>query len=213
MEFLPSATVLSAFAIATLVLAITPGPDMTLFLSRSITQSRLAGLMCFAGASTGILIHTLLAALGISALIQASPNAFWLLKLAGAVYLLWLAIQAVRIGTSFDLKLGEQKKISLFENWLMGIGINLLNPKIVLFFITFLPQFVLPTDPNAVGKMIFLGFLFTIIATIVCVPMIVAVEKFSNKLQEHPKIIRFIDWVFASIFSVFAIRILFLERS
>ena len=104
MEFIPSLAVLSAFTIAALVLTITPGPDMTLFLGRALTQGRAAGMAAMFGASCGVVIHTLLAAFGISALIQASPNAFLVLKLVGALYLAWLAIQAIREGSSFALE-------------------------------------------------------------------------------------------------------------
>ncbi len=212
MEFVPSLAVLSTFAIASLVLAITPGPDMTLFLSRALVQSRAAGMITMFGAATGVVIHTLLAAFGISALIQASPMGFWVLKLAGAFYLLWLAIQAIRQGTSFVLEVSENKQTSLLSNWITGIGINLLNPKVVLFFITFLPQFVSSSDPNATGKMVFLGLFFIVIAVATCTPMIIAVDKIADRLKQNPKIVRMVDWLFAGVFSVFAVRILLINR-
>lgn len=212
MEFLPSVAVLSAFTLAALALTITPGPDMTLFLGRALTQGRAAGMAAMLGAATGVVIHTLLAAFGISALIQASPDGFFLLKAAGALYLMWLAVQAVREGSSFALNAETQKKNSLLSNWLTGIGINLLNPKIVIFFITFLPQFVTTTDPNAAAKMIFLGFYFIAIAVFCCTFMIIAVDRLSETLKRNPKITRVIDWIFAGVFSAFAVRILFTER-
>ena len=204
--------ILSAFTAAALILTLTPGPDMTLFLGRALTQGRLAGMAAMLGASTGIVIHTLLAAFGISALIQASPNGFFILKLVGALYLLWLAFQAIREGSAFTLEGKATKQTSLFNNWLTGIGINLLNPKIILFFITFLPQFVSTTDPDAAAKMIFLGFYFITIAILFSAMMIYAVDLVSDTLRRSPKITRIIDWAFAGVFSAFAIRILFTER-
>ena len=212
MEFLPSLPVLSAFTVATLILTVTPGPDMTLFLGRALTQGRAAGMAAMLGASTGIVIHTLLAAFGISALIQGSPNGFLGLKIVGALYLLWLAIQAIREGSSFTLEKDGERQSSLFGNWLTGIGINLLNPKIILFFITFLPQFVSTSDPHAPEKMIFLGFYFISIAVVLATGMIYTVDKVSFTLKKNPRIIRAIDWIFASVFSAFAVRILFTER-
>ena len=212
MDFLPSLPVLSAFTVAALILTLTPGPDMTLFLGRALSQGRAAGMAAMFGAATGVVIHTLLAAFGISALIQASPNGFLALKIVGALYLLWLAIQAIREGSAFSLEEAKTKPKSLTSNWLTGIGINLLNPKIILFFITFLPQFISPGDVNATGKMIFLGFYFIIIASMCCSMMVYAVDKVADTLKRNPKVTRAIDWLFAGVFSAFAIRILFTER-
>ncbi|MGI9350504.1 MAG: LysE family translocator [Rhizobiaceae bacterium] len=212
MEFLPTLPVLSAFTIATLILTVTPGPDMTLFLGKALTQGRAAGMAAMLGASTGIVIHTLLAAFGISALIQGSPKGFLVLKVIGAIYLLWLAIQAIRDGSSLSLERDAERDISLFSNWLTGIGINLLNPKIILFFITFLPQFISTSDPNASGKMVFLGFYFISVAVVFSSCLIYAVDKVSAALKKNPRITRAIDWIFACVFSAFAFRILFTER-
>ena len=212
MDFLPSLPVLSAFTVAALILTLTPGPDMTLFLGRALTQGRAAGMAAMFGAATGVIIHTLLAAFGISALIQASPNGFLALKIVGALYLLWLAVQAIREGSAFSLEEAKTKPKSLTSNWLTGIGINMLNPKIILFFITFLPQFVSTADTNATGKMIFLGFYFITLACICCSMMIYAVDKVADTLKRNPKVTRAIDYLFAGVFSAFAIRILFTER-
>lgn len=212
MDFLPSLPVFLAFSTAAFILTITPGPDMTLFLGRALSQGRAAGMAAMFGASTGVIVHTLLAAFGISALIQASPKGFLALKLAGAIYLLWLAIQAVRHGSAFTLAEETPRKSSLMNSWLTGIGINLLNPKIILFFITFLPQFVTPGDPDAAGKMIFLGFYFIVFACVCCSMMIYAVDRVADTLKKNPRVTRAIDWLFAGIFSAFAIRILLTDR-
>ena len=100
---LPEPGVLLPFALAVVVIALTPGPDMTFFLGRALTQGRAAGLAAMAGATTGILVHTMLVALGLSALIVAAPTAFLALKVAGALYLAWLAVQAIRRGSALAL--------------------------------------------------------------------------------------------------------------
>ena len=153
MDFLPSTTIMLQFAIATAVIAITPGPDMTLFVGRSLAQGRSAGLACMAGAMTGIAVHTSLVAFGLSALVVASPQAFLLLKTVGAAYLMWLAWSAVRHGSAFNPDAGVTGKSGLFANWATGLAVNLLNPRIILFFMTFLPQFVQVDDPQAAGKL------------------------------------------------------------
>ncbi|MBL8582608.1 MAG: LysE family translocator, partial [Rhizobiaceae bacterium] len=163
MTFVPDLSTILQFAVATVVIAITPGPDMTLFVGRAISEGRAAGFACMAGAMCGCLIHTSLVALGLSALILASPEAFLALKIGGAGYLIWLAFQAVVKGSAFSPDTVKRAPRSLWQNWATGIGINLLNPKIILFFMTFLPQFVSAHDPQAAGKLFFLGFLFIVV--------------------------------------------------
>jgi threonine/homoserine/homoserine lactone efflux protein len=209
MEFLPTTTTLIQFAIATIVIAITPGPDMTLFVGRALSEGRAAGFACMLGAMTGIVIHTALVALGLSALIVASPQAFFVLKLVGALYLVWLAYQAIRHGSAFSPGTGETRaKRSFFANWATGLGINLLNPKIILFFMTFLPQFVSASDPDAPAKLFFLGALFIPLSLPITVPMVIAADSFSALLKRSPRVTRVIDYVFAGVFSAFALRIL-----
>src|SRR6185369_16114314 len=102
MTFVPDATTIVQFAVATFIIAITPGPDMTLFVGRALSQGRMAGFACMAGAMTGIIVHTTLVALGLSALIVAAPAAFLALKIGGAGHLVFLAFQAVRKGAAFS---------------------------------------------------------------------------------------------------------------
>src|SRR3954470_5872230 len=140
MTFLPDPAVLLTYSLACFVLFITPGPDMSLFLAKTLTGGRKAGLASMLGAMTGCLVHTLLAALGLSALLAASATAFAVLKIVGALYLLWLAVDAVRHGSALSLKPGRPRPAPLGRTFWLGVGINLTNPKIVLFFVTFLPQ-------------------------------------------------------------------------
>lgn len=209
MNFIPDVSIIAQFAVATLIIAITPGPDMTLFVGRSLSQGRAAGLACMAGAMTGIVIHTALVSLGLSALIVASPEAFWVLKIFGAAYLVWLAIQALRGGSAFSPQAQTAgPRTSVFRNWATGLAINLMNPKILLFFMTFLPQFVTATDPYAPQKLVFLGLLFIVVSLPVTVPMVLAADSFSELLRRSPRVMRVIDYLFAGVFSAFALRIL-----
>jgi len=208
MNYVPDSAILVQFAVATFVIAITPGPDMTLFIGRALSEGRAAGFACMIGASTGILIHTTLVALGLSALIIASPEMFLSLKMAGAAYLLWLAYQAIQHGSAFSLDTTKRKPRSLFKNWLTGLGIDLMNPKIIIFFMTFLPQFVSVDDPHASGKLFFLGLFFIGFAALVTVPMILAADRFAGLLKKSPRVTRVIDFLFAGVFSAFALKIL-----
>ncbi|WP_217574452.1 LysE family translocator [Mesorhizobium sp. GbtcB19] len=208
MSFVPDTATLIQFAIATVILAITPGPDMTLFVSRTLSQGRASGFASLAGALTGTLIHTTLVVVGISALIIASPMAFFALKIFGAGYLVFLAFQAVTKGSAFSPQKSTGPQVSLFRSWAAGLGINLLNPKIILFFMTFLPQFVSAHDPNASGKLFFLGVMFVALSTPVTVPMVLAAEKFSAAMKASPRFTRVADYLFGGVFSAFALKII-----
>jgi len=210
MSFLPTFPVFAAFVAAVLVITFTPGPDMTLFLGKAIRQGTSAGLAAMFGAATGILVHTTLVALGLSALLAASATAFFVLKVIGAVYLLWLAIDAIRHGSALNIDAAKPGKIGepLMQVWAKGLGVNLLNPKIIMFFVTFLPQFVTAGDPHAAQKLFFLGIVFVVIATPISVAMIVFAARISETLKRTPRIMRAIDWIFAGVFGAFAARLL-----
>lgn len=206
--FIPDLSVILAFAVAGVILAITPGPDMALQLSRAINYGRLHGLACAAGAMTGVLVHTTLAALGISVLIVAAPTLFWVLKIAGAVYLLWLAYQAIVHGGGLRIAAAAKKAPTLRQSFMTGLGINLLNPKVVLFFVTFLPQFVDGHDPAASGKLFFLGAEFIIISIPLAIATIYAAEWLAALFKRTKWVERALNWSFAAIFTAFAATIL-----
>ncbi|MGJ8529486.1 LysE family translocator [Maritalea sp.] len=207
--FMPTWPMLAAFSVAAIILAVTPGPDMALFLSRSLNFGRAHGLASLAGACTGILVHTALVALGISVLIAAAPIAFLVLKIVGALYLIWLAIAAIRSGGNFAMaNKATAKRPSYLKSYMTGLGINLLNPKVALFFITFLPQFVTATDPFAALKLCTLGVFFVIITIPVTAGMIFAADWLSETLAKSKWIGRALNYSFAAVFASFAAIIL-----
>lgn len=213
MVFLPELSVLVTFSVAVIALALTPGPDMTLFLSKTIVQGRLAGFAAFLGAITGLLLHTLAVALGLSALLVASATAFTVLKIVGCLYLLWLAWDALRNGSSFALDQTERKKETIRSLYLKGLWINLFNPKIIVFFVTFLPQFVSVSDPYAVYKLMSLGGIFVLIATPICAALIMSADRVAALLKRSPKATRLVDWLFAAVLGGFAIKLLLARSS
>jgi threonine/homoserine/homoserine lactone efflux protein len=212
MSFLPDWSVLLAYTLACVVLFVTPGPDMSLFLAKTLAGGRRAGMASMAGAMVGCCVHTLLAALGVSALLAASATAFMVLKIAGALYLLWLAVDAVRHGSALNLKNEGRAQVSLRRTFLMGVGINLTNPKVVLFFVTFLPQFVNASDPDASGKLVFLGLYFVALTAPMGALMVLGAERVIHLLRSRPRLMRAIDYSFAGLFSAFAVRILATAR-
>ena len=206
MQFVPDASILIAYSLAGFVLFITPGPDMNLFLAKTIAGGRRAGLAAMTGSSLGCIVHTLLAAFGLSALITASPSMFLALKIIGALYLLWLAIDAVRNGSSLNVKPGAAGGARLWSDLALGFTVNLSNPKVVLFFVTFLPQFVDAQDPHAAGKLLFLGIYFVVLSYPLAVLLILAAERLVGSLKRRPRLLRAIDWLFAGVFSASAVR-------
>ncbi len=150
---------IALFLVASALLTIAPGPDIVYVLTRGIAQGRKAGLAAAAGFSTGCIFHTLLAALGIAAIIRSSPLAFDLVRYAGAAYLVWIGIQAIRHASAFSLGAANDERAlwTIFRQSVIG---NALNPKVTLFFLSFLPQFV-DTGAGHVGwQMAFLGVVF-----------------------------------------------------
>lgn len=201
---------LSAFLATVVVLAITPGPDMVLYLGKAISQSRKAGLITFAGAASGLLVHTMLAAVGLSALLAASATAFTIVKIAGAAYLLYLAYDAIRNGSSFALAetVAFEPARSLY---LKGLLVNLLNPKIVIFFLTLLPQFVSVNDPNATVTLVFLGAAFIVVAAPICIGQILAASAIARLLRRSRWAMRTVDFVFAGVMGAFAVKLALTE--
>ena len=208
MTFLPEPAVLIAYSLACFVLFITPGPDMSLFLAKTFAGGRRTGMAAMLGAMAGCCVHTLLAALGLSALLAASATAFTILKIVGAVYLLWLAVDAVRRGSALNLKDRGPAEVSAWRTFLLGVGINLTNPKVVLFFVTFLPQFVDAADPHASEKLVFLGLYFIAFSAPLAALLILAAEQVIALLKSRPRVMRAIDYTFAGLFGVFALKIL-----
>ena len=211
MNFLPDLPVLLAYTAASLLLFLTPGPDMSLFLARTLVSGRRAGLASVMGANLGCIMHTFLAAFGVSAVIAASHTGFLLLKIFGAGYLLWLAVNAIRKGSSLNVVTQGQMRASTLSNFLMGVTVNLTNPKVVLFFITFLPQFVSATDPYARDKMLFLGIYFVVINLPLSFVMILVAERLVGWLKMRRRVLRGIDFTFAGVFALFALKIAFTE--
>jgi threonine/homoserine/homoserine lactone efflux protein len=207
--FLPSLEVILAYTAAAVILVITPGPDMTLFLGQTLTGGRARGIAAYLGASAGLVVHTMLAAFGLSALLAHSATAFGVLKIVGVAYLLWLAVNALRRGSALTLIPGSGAPQPLAQVFLLGVGINLLNPKIIMFFLTFLPQFVSANDPHAGDKLMFLGLYFIVLAVPICFALIIAADRFTAAIRRSPKVMRAIDYLFAGLMGAFAVRLLF----
>lgn len=197
---------------ASLVVIIAPGQDMILVMSRGIGQGARAGLVTGAGVSLGLLGHTILAALGLGALLAASEMAYLVLKYVGAAYLFYLGMRLLLSGEK-SLATSKKSGASLPRLFVEGALSNLSNPKIVLFYFAFLPQFV-PTSADNPSLLLFiLGVIFALLTFIIKVPVGFFAGALSNWFKLHPKALA---WVFRSsgmMLVGLGLRLAFEERS
>ena len=158
-------TDLGVFLAATLALNLTPGPDMLYVITRSATESRAAGVVSALGIATGCVVHTLAVALGVSGLLAAVPVAYDLLRYLGAAYLVYLGVRRL-IGPAQVQGTGSMQPAGLWRVYRQGVVTNVLNPKVALFFLAFLPQFVDRTAGGVSLALAALGTLFNVSGTI-----------------------------------------------
>jgi len=164
-EFLPPGSLLTAFVVASLVLAVTPGPGVLYIITRSLTQGRRSGLASVGGVALGNLGNAIAAALGLAALFAVSSMAFVIVKYAGAAYLVYLGIRALRSAATRPGNAPPLRPVSTRRVFRDGLFVALLNPKTTIFFAAFLPQFM-GADASPVVQGIGLGALFVAIAAL-----------------------------------------------
>ena len=175
------------FLVTSLVLILTPGQDMILVMSRSVAQGPKAGVMTAAGISTGLLGHTLLAGLGLGAVLHTSQHLFFVLKIVGAVYLIYLGVNTFR-ASLISVDSMEQGTTSIRTLYLQGAVSNITNPKIAIFYFAFLPQFVSPGAEHPTYDLLILGALFALLTFIVKGPIGFAAGALSSWLRARPAI-------------------------
>lgn len=160
---LPDGSTLTVFVVVSLAMLLAPGPAVLYIVARSIEQGRLAGVVSALGVGVGTLFHVVAAALGVSALLLSSALAFSVVKYLGAAYLLYLGVRALL--TREEVAAGEQQPAQrkLAHIFVQGVVVNLLNPKVALFFFAFLPQFVDPARGWVAGQALLLGSLFVVL--------------------------------------------------
>lgn len=156
-----------AFLLAGILLNLTPGNDTIYILSRTVAQGRKAGIMSVLGIATGSLVHTMFAAVGLSVIIAQSPVLFNIIKYAGAAYLFYIGIRMI-LSRSSVIKLDQPENEKYKRIYWQAVLTNVLNPKVALFFISFLPQFIDPAYANHYLSFIVLGLSFTVTGTLWC---------------------------------------------
>jgi RhtB (resistance to homoserine/threonine) family protein len=182
------------FILTGILLNITPGNDTIFILSRSMAQGKKAGFMSVLGIATGSLIHTTLAAFGLSMIIAKSILVFSIIKYAGAAYLLYIGYQMLTDKTSLTINTPfSEKTIQLKKIYRDGVITNVLNPKVALFFISFLPQFIDSSVSNTVLPFLKLGITFTITGTIWCLILANFASFLFSKLKHNKAVSNYIN--------------------
>ena len=206
-------SMLLVFIVTSIVLIVTPGQDMILVMSRSITQGWKAGVMTAAGVSVGLLGHTMIAAVGLGAILRASETLFFAMKMIGSVYLLYLGFKLIQNSREAGLNISRQSIIPLRKMFFQGALSNISNPKIIIFYLAYLPQFI-PLNSNKPAVMLFmLGIAFAVLTFMVKGPIGCAAGLLSNWLRSRPAIIKWINRASGVVLIGLGLRLAFEKRS
>ena len=197
---------------ASFILCLVPGPDNIYVLTQGMTKSKKAAIVTTLGLCSGLIIHTTAAALGISVIFQTSEIAFDIVKYAGAAYLLYIAYQAFKYRNE-PLDLSVQNSSSeLKKLFVKGFIMNILNPKVSIFFLAFLPQFVNTQAGNIPMQMISLGVIFMIMTVIVFSSIGIAANLLSSKLQKNPNIVKYMNILTSTVLVGLGIKLALSQR-
>jgi threonine/homoserine/homoserine lactone efflux protein len=203
---MPSLTNLAAFALISLGMVLTPGPNMIYLISRSISQGRMAGLVSLLGVACGFLFYMVSAALGITALLMAVPFAYDALRIGGALYLLLLAWQAVRPGGRSPFAVKDLPRDPPRRLFLMGLVTNLLNPKVAVIYLSLLPQFIDPTLGSVLAQSLVLGATQIVISLTVNALIAMGAGSIALFLGDRPLWLRAQRWVMGTVLGGLAVR-------
>ncbi|MBC9794863.1 LysE family translocator [Sinomicrobium weinanense] len=202
-----------AFVVTAVIFIITPGIDTVFVLNKSISQGKKAGLYSTLGINSGILVHTVFAALGLSMIVAKSVVIFMAIKYIGAAYLIYLGIAKLmtKKGTVPVYGKGQPQKTSR-QNYFSGLVTNILNPKVALFFIAFFPQFINPAQLQNPLPFMLLGGTFALLSTVWFLILTFFAGTFSKKFTEHPKVDYWMNKFSGAVFILMGLKIAFTRK-
>ncbi len=197
-----------SFVAASILLTLAPGPDIIFVTTQSASNGKWAGIYTALGLCTGLIIHTSLVTFGVSAIIKESQTAFMILKYAGALYLFYLAFLSYKERNTINISdnIAVSQKYKLYKQ---GIIMNLLNPKVILFFLAFLPQFVRKDGGDIRVQMAILGTLFIAQAIIIFSGVSIFADYFRNQIKTNVFFTKYIGIIKAFIFILIGLRLTF----
>lgn len=196
------------FVFASIILCIVPGPDMIFLLSRTLAQGKKAGIAAAIGINVGAYLHLFAAVLGISAILASSAYAFTIIKWLGAAYLVYIGIK-ILVSKQGTVIIDERdiKKQNLRKIYWQGFLSDALNPKVAIFFLAFLPQFVSPASENRTSQILFLGITVNVIAIIINLVLVYFSSTLTSRLRENTAISRWLNKIMGSIFILLGLRL------
>lgn len=203
---------LLSFALATSALAISPGPDNIYVLTQSIVNGKKFGLATVAGLISGCLVHTTLVAFGVSAIIKKNDQLFLTIKVFGALYLLYLAYKVFRSDSDLVLSEDATPKKSLWQLFKQGFIMNVLNPKVSIFFLALFPGFLFSDSLGTVVQFYVLGLVFMAVSLIIFSLIAVLAGSISDYIRSHRNVGIYLKWLQIIVFIGIAIFILISEK-
>ena len=202
----------TTFLVAAVLLTLSPGPDIAYILAQTAKNGQRSGFAAMFGIWTGAFIHVLLAAVGLSAILATSATAFAVVKWIGAAYLIWLGIQALRSdGASYAADSPVSKTSNARIYW-QGTLVAVLNPKVAVFFLAFLPQFVVEGAGPAAAQLFLHGSLLIVVAAFIEPPLVMLGAKLTRFLGENKRVARWMDRGLGTLFVGLGLRLAFSER-
>lgn len=197
---------------ATAALAISPGPDNIYVLMQSITNGKKYGLATVAGLISGCIVHTSLLAFGVSAVIKRNENLFFIIKVFGAIYLSYLAYQVAISTRAIDVSQGRAEKKKVGQLFRQGFIMNVLNPKVTIFFLAFFPGFLFSSEMSTVLQFYILGILFMVVSAIIFSLIAVLSGMISEYLLKNAKVGLYLKWMQIVVFVGIAIYLLLSDK-
>ncbi|APU67226.1 LysE family translocator [Christiangramia flava] len=195
------------FLTASILLTLAPGPDIIYVLVRSIAYGAKQGIVTALGLVSGIIVHTTLVAFGVSAVIKQSENLFLIIKIFGAVYLLYLAWQVYKSDAKIAFSAEGVANKKLGSLYRQGFIMNVLNPKVGIFFLAFFPGFLWSSELDTVWQFYILGLVFMFQALLIFIFVSLLADKISVYIKSHPKSGHFLKWMQVVVFMLIALLI------
>lgn len=200
---------LVSFAVASFILALSPGPDNIFVLAQSLAHGSKSGIAVTSGLISGCIVHTTLLAFGVSAVISNSDTGFYMLKIIGAGYLLYLAFRVFRSDAAIAVSETNSPKKSFWQLFKIGLIMNLVNPKVLIFFLAFFPGFLWNAHENTVFQFYILGGLFMIVSFVVFSSIAVLSGKISHIIKKRKDVSIALKWLQIVVFVGIAAYIIF----